>query len=119
MTHISGVSTSEQNESCSGLGLGFDGLLPRAGPVLGLSMGLDKPAAKCDSCERGESGESNISILYAEMGIEYRTSLLLLNNLAGAGYRSESSSSSSSQLSGIIVLRSIRILLRDGNIHRR
>jgi hypothetical protein len=82
MTHISGVSTSEQNESCSGLGLGFDGLLPKAGPVLGLSMGLDKPAAKCDSCERGESGESNISISYAEMGIEYRTSLLLLNKTA-------------------------------------
>jgi len=45
------------------LGLGFDG------PVLGLSMGL-KPVTKCDSCERGEPRESNISILYAEMGIE-------------------------------------------------
>ena len=44
MIHISDVSTSEQNESCSGLGLGFDVPLQKAGPVLGLSMGLDKPA---------------------------------------------------------------------------
>ena len=42
------------------LGLGFDGLLQKAGPDLGLSMGLDKPITKCGNCER-EPRESNIS----------------------------------------------------------
>ena len=67
---------------------GFDGLLQKAGPVLGLSVSLDKPITKCDNCERVGPRESNISRLYR--CIEYRTSFLLLNNLAGASYRSES-----------------------------
>jgi hypothetical protein len=37
-------------------------------PSVGLSMGLDKPATKCGSCERGELWESDISLLYVEMG---------------------------------------------------
>jgi len=32
------------------------------------SMGLDMPIAKCGSCERGELLESNVSILYVEIG---------------------------------------------------
>jgi hypothetical protein len=40
-----------------GLGLGFDGLLQKAGLVLGLPMGLDKPITKCGNCERGEPRE--------------------------------------------------------------
>jgi hypothetical protein len=51
------------------LGLGFDGLLQKAGPILGLSMGLEKPITKCGNCERGEPRESNISRLYVEMGV--------------------------------------------------
>ena len=48
---------------------GFDGLLQKAGPVLGLSMDLDKPITKYGNCERGEPRESNISRLYVEMGV--------------------------------------------------
>jgi hypothetical protein len=49
------------------LGLGFDGLLQKACPGLGLSMGLDKPITECGYYER-EPGESNITRLHVEMG---------------------------------------------------
>ena len=44
-------------------GLGFDGLLQKACLVVGLSLPVDKPIAKCGICDR-ELGESNISTLY-------------------------------------------------------
>jgi len=46
-------------------GLGFDGLLQKACLVVGLSMPVDKPIAKCGNCDR-ELGESNISRLYVK-----------------------------------------------------
>jgi hypothetical protein len=46
-------------------GLGFDGPLQKACLVVGLSMPVDKPIAKCGNCDR-ELGESNISRLYVK-----------------------------------------------------
>jgi hypothetical protein len=46
-------------------GLGFDGPTKKACLVVGLSRLMDKPVAKCGSCER-ELRESNISRLYVE-----------------------------------------------------
>jgi hypothetical protein len=37
-------------------GLGFDGLLQKACPVVGLSRLMDKPIAKCGICDRESSG---------------------------------------------------------------
>jgi hypothetical protein len=37
-------------------GLGFDGLLQKACLVVGLSMPMDKPIAKCRNCEERARG---------------------------------------------------------------
>jgi hypothetical protein len=59
-------STDREGTGQWSTGLGFDGLLQKACLVVGLSMPMDKPIAKCRNCDRESSG-SQILVLDSEL----------------------------------------------------